>query len=218
MRLRARHLQEHRLFECYVAERQGESVDPRVAEHLADCETCAGRYVDLTGAMEGLRLDAVAESDAAFTPDHLRAQQQQIARRIEHIGRAARVITFPKSSGADRMIRAPYIAAHHHPRWVAAAVAAGVFVGVALGASFEWERVRQTPASALLAVAGNSVNVAAHVTPALPDNSVATMPFDIAAADAFLSELEVALDRPRTRALQPFDDITPHVREIRAIR
>ena len=38
------------------------------------------------------------------------------------------------------------------------------------------------------------------------------------ADDAFLSELEASLERPRTRALQPFDDLTPHVREIRAIR
>jgi len=32
--------------------------------------------------------------------------------------------------------------------------------------------------------------------------------------DAFLSDLEVALARPRTRELQPFDALTPHVRDI----
>ena len=32
--------------------------------------------------------------------------------------------------------------------------------------------------------------------------------------DAFLSDLEMALERPRTRELQPFDALTPHVREI----
>ena len=33
--------------------------------------------------------------------------------------------------------------------------------------------------------------------------------------DAFLSDLEMALERPYTRSLQPFDALTPHVRESR---
>ncbi len=32
--------------------------------------------------------------------------------------------------------------------------------------------------------------------------------------DVFLQELEFALARPHTRELQPFDALTPHVREI----
>ena len=32
--------------------------------------------------------------------------------------------------------------------------------------------------------------------------------------DVFLPELEFALARPHTRELQPFDALTPHVREI----
>ena len=220
--LRARHLQEHRLFDCYLAEREGEPVDPRVAEHLADCDACAGRYAELSGFMEDVRSDAAADSDAAFTPEHLRAQQQQIARRIEHIGRHARVISFPKSSG-DHAARTAFVATHRRSRWVAAAVAAGLFVGVALGASFEWERrawvtrsvadVRQAPGSAVPAAPG--LNIAPRLTPVTADTAASS---DVAANDAFLSELEVALERPRARALQPFDDITPHVREIRAIR
>jgi hypothetical protein len=41
---------------------------------------------------------------------------------------------------------------------------------------------------------------------------------DIAADDAFLSELEVWADRPRTRELLPVDVLTPHAREIRNSR
>ena len=40
-------------------------------------------------------------------------------------------------------------------------------------------------------------------------------PADTASDDAFLSELELALDRPHTRELQAFDTFTPHVREIK---
>jgi hypothetical protein len=39
-------------------------------------------------------------------------------------------------------------------------------------------------------------------------------PADFAADEAFLSDLEIALDRPRTRELRAFDELTPHVREI----
>jgi hypothetical protein len=37
----------------------------------------------------------------------------------------------------------------------------------------------------------------------------------VAADDAFLSELELALERPHTRELVAFDALTPHVREVR---
>ena len=212
----ARHLRERRLFECYVAERQGEPFDPRVSEHLSDCEDCAARYSALTAFMDAVRSDAGAESDAVFTPERLRAQQQQIARRIEHLGRAARVISFPKSGGGDRPASAS-LAAYRRPRRVAAAVAAGLFVGVALGASFEWERpgwLTRDAAATVEPIDAPEIDLAALATIATDGNA----PSNIAADDAFLSELEMAVDRPRTLALQPFDEITPHVREIRATR
>ena len=217
--LRARHLHEHGLFDCYLAARQGEPVDPRVAEHLADCEACAGRYADLMNLMDEMRSDATDDSDAAFTPERLRAQQQQIARRIEHIGRAARVISFPKSAGGDHAIHAAFVAPHRRPRWVAAAVAAGVCAGVALGASFEWERRAWSARSVASAHQATGIPLPAVLArPAMPELPPEAIDADVTANDAFLSELEAALDRPRARALQPFDEITPHVREIRAIR
>ena len=92
---RARHLQDERLFDCYLAERSGEPLDPPVAEHLADCDACARALRGARAFMDRLRAEADAETDAVFTPDRLRAQQQQIARRLEHLGRPARVISFP---------------------------------------------------------------------------------------------------------------------------
>jgi hypothetical protein len=56
-------------------------------------------------------------------------------------------------------------------------------------------------------VRANRITPAASPRPALVS--------DPAADDAFLSELELALDRPRTRELIAFDAFTPHVREIR---
>src|SRR5262252_4578315 len=134
---RALHPQDDRLFDCYLSARHGDAVDPLLAEHLADCATCASRYAELGSLMDGLAAEAAAESDAVFTPERLRAQQQQILRRIEHVGRPARVISFPSHFPADR---SQHQAPHAPSRWIAGAAAAGLFIGVALGAGIEWQR------------------------------------------------------------------------------
>lgn len=196
---RARHLQDDRLFECYRAQRQGESADPPTADHLADCEGCAARYAELAQFMDRLRTEGDAETDAIFTPDRLRAQQQQIARRMDALDRPARVISFP-GRVVQRTIRA---STSRSPRWTAAAAAAGLFLGIALGASYEWEWRARTTAPALTARSGRLAPVAARGPAA-----------DVAADAAFLSELELALEHPRTRELAAFDAFTPHVREV----
>ena len=94
---RARHLQDNRLFECYLAEQGGERVDPPTADHLADCADCRVRYADLSSFLAALRSEADEEIDTVFRPDDLRAQQQQIAHRLDHLGHAARVISFPQA-------------------------------------------------------------------------------------------------------------------------
>ena len=203
MRHRAHHLHDDRLFECYLTERGGDAIDPPAAEHLADCEACSARYTELTTFMAGLRREGDADADAVFTAERLRAQQQQIARRLEHIGRPARILSFP-----SRIVRRTIGASQSRsaPRWVAAAAAAGLFVGVALGASYEWN-VKQVPAT--------SFGVRDLNTRITPVATRGDSPAEIANDDAFLSDLELALERPHTRELQAFDAFTPHVREIR---
>jgi hypothetical protein len=201
---RARHLQEERLFDSYLAERGGAPLDPPVAEHLADCDECSARYGELSAFMDTLRRDGEAEADAVFTPERLRAQQQQIARRIEHVGRPARVISFP-----TRIVRRTIGAstARMAPRWIAAAAAAGLFVGVAVGASYQWS-TRGHAAQSFLARDTSAGRLS-------PVGTRGSSPAEIAADSAFLSDLELALERPHTRELQAFDALTPHVREIR---
>lgn len=213
MRLRARHLQDERLFDCYLTERAGDPVDPRVTGHLERCTACAGRYAELAAMMDGLAEQAAAEADAVFTPERLRRQQQHIARRIEPIGHPARVLSFPSSFSTRRM---PRPASHRPQRWIAAAAAAGLFVGVALGVSFDWER-RPKPASTSTARAG-ALN-ASRTVPAIPGAmNGGAAPVEPAADDAFLSDLELVRERPRTRELLAFDTFTPRVREISNVR
>jgi hypothetical protein len=153
--------------------------------------------------MDALRRDGDAESDAIFTPERLRLQQQQILRRMALVGRPARVLSFP-----GRIVRRTIdvSAKRPAPRWMAAAAAAGLFIGVVVGASFQWSAPQGRQRFAA------DASRAARLTPvATRGNGIP----DVAADDAFLSDLEIALERPHTRELQAFDALTPHVREIR---
>jgi len=202
------HLKDDHLFECYLATRTGEELDPRAAEHLADCDQCVARYDEVVAFMDTTRQVADAETDAEFPAERLHVQQQQILRRLEHVHRSARVITFP---GRDTLSGSRSVA-RLTPRWLAAAAAAGLFIGVAVGGYFAPERfhrplVQQAAADRPMMVQQHPAAPTAIRVSSGPDETPAD-------DDAFLVELELALARPHTRELQPFDAMTPHVRDI----
>ncbi|HZR23458.1 MAG TPA: hypothetical protein VFA59_07725 [Vicinamibacterales bacterium] len=197
---RPAHPSDERLLESYYAERSGDAIDPRIGEHLTDCAACNGRYSELTRTLDEVRAEGIAEADAVFDADRLRAQRLAVARRLEHVSHPARVISFPARTGSAGRTPTTRIA----PRWIAAAVAAGIVVGVALGASYQWES--RTPKSEFQSSANSRL---------APVATRGTGQADVAADDAFLSELDAALERPRTRALVAYDALTPHVRTVR---
>jgi hypothetical protein len=198
---RPHHLAEDHLFDCYVAERSGEPLDPRSAEHLTDCEECGHRYVELSRFMDDLRTDADAETDALFPGEWQEAQRQSIMRRVDHLGHAARVITFPGRLATQQMTKG------HRLRvspWAAAAAAACLFVGVAVGMFYDARNH-----SAQYAVVRPAPSQPAPQ--ATSGSGAAPIALD---TDAFLSELERALRGPQTPELMSLDVLTPHVREI----
>jgi hypothetical protein len=208
VRSRTHHLHEDELFDAYLAERGGAPADPPSAEHLAECGRCAGRYAELVEVHETLRAEAEAEADAIFTPERLQAQQQQIARRLETVGRAARILSFPSQFVRGRVSAStPRVAT----RWIAAAAAAGLFVGVAAGMFLD-NTHESTPTVGQLASVHRleSAPRPARLGPSAAARATAGPEND----DAFLNELDSALDRPYTRELAPFDALTPHVREV----
>lgn len=205
---RSGHLEEEQLLECYVAGRTGEPLNPRLAEHLDTCAACADQYQDLTIQLEDVRRDGTAEADAVFGPDVLARQQAQIARRLEHIHRSAKVIAFPGRDASPSGPRAGQLTT----RWIAAAAAAGLFIGVAVGGYLGPERLRSSSGRTT-----NPSSAMAVQRPAQPGAVLvnSTQPAAAADEDAFMMELELALARPQPRELAAFDALTPHVRDIR---
>ena len=209
MTIRAEHVGDSRLYASYVDERTGEPLDPRVVDHLATCADCAGRFQEMAAMMNEVRASADAEADAVFPPTHLEEQRQQILRRLEHVNRPGRVISFPgRDAGADARP-----AALMTSRWVAAAAAAGLFIGFAVGGYLGPERLHRARSTSFSQSAPLAMSVQrASSTPAVRVSTTQPEPAD---DDAFLIELETALVR-HARELQPFDAMTPYVSEAMA--
>ncbi len=209
MTLGSGHMKDSRLFATYLDKRAGEPLDPRVIDHLASCDACADRFEELASLMNELRDAADDAVDGAFPAERLDAQRQSILRRLEHVHRPARVISFPKREvAADGRT-----SGRMTPRWVAGAAAAGLFIGFAAGGYLGPERLHRSP----LHMASATVTPAMSVQRSTPTPTAvrigATQPV-VEDDDAFLMDLEVALTRPHNRELQPFDAMTPHVRDL----
>ncbi len=205
---RKRHLSEERLFACYLAERGGEGIDPLAVEHLTDCEACRTEYRDLTAFMDDMWTTADHESSDVFTPDALRLQQVEIARRLELVGHAARVLSFPhvESAGTSPSLgQAPgRTIARSAAAWSAGTAAAGLLVGIGAGVLYGTRVHDPAAATAVMQAVERHAPVQGRVD--------APQPLDDDAV--FMSVLEAALDRPRTQALLALDALTPHVREV----
>jgi hypothetical protein len=204
---RSGHLHDDRLVECYFSDRGGEPLDPPAVEHLADCASCGMRYAELVAFLDDVRTTSDAETDAVFTTERLHQQQEQILRRLEHASRSARVISFPGQSSSHPTAGAGRVA----PRWLAAAAAAGLFVG-AVGGTLVHPGFERSVTS--MHVASNATTSARLApSPAVLLNAPTNLSDNID-DDAFLMQLEFALERPHTQELQPFDALTPHVRPV----
>jgi len=195
------HPADDRLIAMYFGD-EGASAEERraVRQHLHGCEACTWRYTELTAPLERLRQDAAGEADEVFTSARLDAQRVKILARLDPSADASRVIPFPSAAvRVDRSaIRRPLA------RWVAAAAAAGIIIGVTGGQLFQ-SGVRRTvtspPARAVMA--------------ALPASAVATDSPTLAAdsEEAMMNEIEQAVFGHRITALSALDEMTPRIRQ-----
>ena len=167
-------------------------------DHLDVCQVCRDRVADVSEALGQWADEAAGQADACFSAERLEHQRDAILRRVALDGRPARVIAFParhgQTPGAHRVAR----------RWVAAAAAAGLCVGLLTGRALVPTPVSlasRTPASLDRAPASRPL-----VDPSLrqaaigdPDQS----------DEAFLAELDVAVMAPRIAPLEALDALTP---------
>jgi len=217
-----RHLNDDRLLDCYLGERGIEPVNFRSAEHLDECPTCHDRYAALVATLDEVRANAELETDRVFTPERLDVQKQLIARRVASINHAARVLAFPAQAQQSSATGLRFA-----PRWLAAAAAAGLFVGGGVGVFFDAQARGFRPAIATATPATSSPSATTPAAPAASAAPATTKPEAQSVApaatvsepddsddSAFMSELQMAFERPGTRELLAYDALTPHVRDL----
>jgi hypothetical protein len=164
--------------------------------HLTTCASCRVRFAEFSSWLENMRVDAVTEADDYFSAERLATQQAQIFRRLEAAERPARVIAFP------RFAQPLSSRSSNASRWIAAAAAAGLIVGVGVGQLMDLRHsltVRDTPAA-------QTQLVDAPLT-ARRDSRV--QPISATRDEAFLSELEASLSRASVPELRALDAFTP---------
>jgi hypothetical protein len=101
----------------------------RTLWHLQGCPGCARRYQVFVEQMAEVREEANVEADAVFSPARLEMQRQQIMQRLEHASHPARVIPFPPHATQNLAL----FTGSQMRRWIAAAAAAGLIIGLSVG-------------------------------------------------------------------------------------
>jgi len=199
-----RHLTDEQLVECYLAE-HGEVAAAADRSHATTCAACAQRYAALTRDLDLLADQASLEADAVFTPEVLGNQRNQIARRLESHGRRADIFLFPtrqKGRLASRTnLRRP-------ARWVTAAAAAGLTVGLGLGLTVERFRVNRFETVSIPVSSGRLQSPPSWLWRGEPQFER----LDAGAGvndDELLAEIDSALVTRRAEELRALDALTP---------
>jgi hypothetical protein len=194
--LRRGHLSEDTLVEAWYA-----GTHPA---HLDTCDVCAERALEVSRWLEQTRELGIAEADAAFPAERLAAQQSQILRKLEQLDRPAKLLSFPRVTAE---MSAPVdLAGHGHrvsSRWIAAAAAAGLILGVIGGRLSMWQ---PTPPAA-----GPVRSAAVQAT--VPGQRSAEAANAVESADLLL-ESDVSL--PQIRELSAIDTLTRRATVVRA--
>jgi hypothetical protein len=175
-----------------------EPTDEAVVRHVSGCAHCAARYDAICCDLDGAAMASAEKADAAFTPERLMLQRERILRRLDSQG--AKVLAFPAAdvAGGSPSSSRPML------RWVAAAAAAGLLVGLLAGRMFD---VGGDPTPTLASRQGA---VTRSIGPTEGQVRTAALA-RIAGNDVFMSEVDSALSAPRTPELEAIDAMTLRV-------
>ena len=165
--------------------------------HLESCPACRARFAELSAWLQNVRVDATTEADEHFSAERLASQHALIFRRLEAAERPARVIAFP------RFAQPLTSRTSHASRWIAAAAAAGLIVGVGVGQLMDL-RHPFTPQ-----VPRTTVQARVSPTAVAIRGDLAVQPMTDTRDEAFLSELDASLSRAAVPELRALDELTP---------
>jgi hypothetical protein len=195
-RIVSRHLDDSALARIWSESSTG---DGKIQDaHLAECAQCRARFAAFENWLSDLHDVGVGEANDAFPPERLASQQAHILRRLEALERPARVIAFPRFGR-------PAAVSHGAPqRWIAAAAAAGLIVGLAAGQLLDLRR------SLGRSVTVHEIDVAQ--TDARNRNRVQPMAAAMLASDDSILLYDIST-APSIPELQPLDAITPRMRD-----
>jgi hypothetical protein len=212
-----RHVADVQLAACRLSQGEGpvDAASAAAMAHVASCPVCARRYEQLGWRLEDLRDADEAAFDQVFTPEHLETQRAHILRRLEAIGRQAKVLRFP--SRATRRQLAPAVRTGRAARWVAAAAVAGLVAGLSLGLMMDFRSGPPLSPARTTARLSGSQPPATHPA-ARPDATADTPRPSTASAltdEDFLTEIDRALWTQRAAELEALDALTPRIREVR---
>jgi hypothetical protein len=188
------HLTDDRLIEMCLAG----SIATGDQHHLVACAACESRRVELTTMLAEVDAAATAAADAAFPEERLVRQQARILHRLEQDGRPGRVIAFPATHASEALS----LRTRPTTRWVAAAAAAGLVVGLVAG-----HMVHDFPVGARHAVTQSARQQ--------PTGTVLRGAAGVITDEEFLGEVEAAIDSSGPAALRPIDALTPRAWEVR---
>jgi len=184
-----RHLSDDRLIEACLAE----ALPPGEQQHLQRCPKCAARHADLVALLGDVADASRAVADAAFPAERLARQQARILQRVAHVGGKARVLAFPRTPHDSEPA-----AVRPTTRWVAAAAAAGLVIGLVDGHLSRGFSVVSPPASEIAAAPAALLPAVAPVS-----------------EEEFMGQIELAIASPGGSALGTLNDLTPRAWEVK---
>lgn len=203
MSLRPAHMPTERLAVLALAGAEdAQDVDGEALAHVSACQACAAKLSQLVASFDDLRDESHREADARFPEAALEAQRTRVLDRLAHIGHAARVLHFPMRATSANPVR-PVV----NRRWVSAAAAAGLLIGLVTGQVMHvtpWERARHVEQRA----------TAGAVTPIsqpgfVPIASTASLTDYVS-----LTEVDSAVQLRRAADVVMFDTLTPSLSDI----
>jgi len=168
-------------------------------DHVLACATCQARGRAVTELLDDVTRASAAETDALFGPDLMARQHARIMGRVAQECRSARIISFPAAAPASlRPVRGG-------TRWVAAAVAAGVILGIV--GEHVTERIARSgrPGRAFQA----------PVVQVVSEPGIAVRTVSTSSDDDFYGQVELAFGSAAPAALRPLDVLTPRVSDVR---